>query len=284
MMFLSSLAVFALPLFTFALPVPVPVEERRSLFLNLPLHKRLLLFKRGLFSDALKFSDLGSPVDLGVAVANVLKGPEQACTNAKQLFTALGEGESVGGTDTIGDRAVAGMRRMLGTTGPDDTMQNILKGDLDQAHITALQTLVANPDKTLASLQSYKYLLDTQSTLNATVANVNAIGGSARIRKTVLDTLLPIMQQMEATIDKIGDDFSAQKFVPADQDELLLLVSNSSSSIDGLQALNDSFASSTTAAIQEVQDSFKSLASSIKTAAGIPITPFPSGAAVPCSK
>lgn len=68
----------------------------------------------------------------------------------------------------------------------------------------------------LASLTSYKHLLDTQSTLQATVDNVNAIGGSDKIRQAVLDTLLPIMQKMESTIDKIGDDFSVQKFDPAE--------------------------------------------------------------------
>jgi hypothetical protein len=75
----------ALPLFSLAAPVPVPVEDRRSLFLNLPLHKRLILFKRGLFNEALKFTDLGTPVGVGVAVANVLNGPQQACKSVVPL-------------------------------------------------------------------------------------------------------------------------------------------------------------------------------------------------------
>jgi len=281
-MYFKSFTFLALPLLSLAAPIPVPVEERRSLFLDLPLHKRLLIFKRGLFSDALKFSDLGTPVGVGVAVANLLKGPQKACDNAKQIFTALGDGESAPGTDTIGDRAVAGMRRMLNTTGADDTMKRIFSGNLNADQVTALKTLVANPDKTLASLKSYKYLLDTQATLQATVDNVNAIGGSPGIRQAVLDTLLPIMQKVETTIDKIGDDFSVQKFDPADQDALLKLLSDSSSSVGGLEKLNVSFASSTTAAISNVQTSFDNLATSIKTAAGIAIAPFPEGAAVTC--
>lgn len=32
----------------------------------------------------------------------------------------------------------------------------------------------------------------------------------------MLDTLLPIMQKIETTIDKIGDDFGVQKFDPAE--------------------------------------------------------------------
>ena len=55
------------------------------MFLNLPLHKRLILFKRGLFNEALKFSDLGTPVEIGVAVANIVKGPQQACKSAAPL-------------------------------------------------------------------------------------------------------------------------------------------------------------------------------------------------------
>jgi hypothetical protein len=69
--------------------------------------------------------------------------------SAKQIFTAIGEGESDDGTETIGDRAVAGMRRMLSTTGADDTMQKILSGDLNAEQMAALQSLIANPDKTL---------------------------------------------------------------------------------------------------------------------------------------
>lgn len=69
---------------------------------------------------------------------------------------------------------------------------------------------------TPASLEAYKSLLDTQSTLQATVDNVNAIGGNDRIRQAVLSTILPIIQNMESTIDKMGDDFSVQKFDPAE--------------------------------------------------------------------
>lgn len=44
---------------------------------------------------------------------------------------------------------MAGMKRMLNTTGADDTMKRILSGDLTPDQIAALKTLVANPDKTL---------------------------------------------------------------------------------------------------------------------------------------
>jgi hypothetical protein len=84
-MYFKSFTFLALPLLSLAAPIPVPVEERRSLFLDLPLHKRLLIFKRGLFSDAVKFSDLGTPVGVGVAVANLLKGPQKACKSAPPL-------------------------------------------------------------------------------------------------------------------------------------------------------------------------------------------------------
>lgn len=32
----------------------------------------------------------------------------------------------------------------------------------------------------------------------------------------MLDTIVPIMQNIEVTIDKMGDDFSIQKFDPAE--------------------------------------------------------------------
>ena len=162
----------------------------------------------------------------------------------------------------------------------------------------------------IASLKSYKYLLDTQSTLQATVDNVNAIGGSPKIRQAVSDTLLPIMQKIESTIDKIGDDFGVQKFDPAEyvlslaciptskpltscsfsfllpfnsQDSLLKLLSDSTASVSDLEKLNVSFATSTTAAIKNVQDSFDNLTESVKTAAGIDTAPFPTGDAVTCA-
>lgn len=164
-----------------------------------------------------------------------------------------------------------------------------------------------------ASLESYKYLLETQTTLQATVDNVNAIGGNAKIRQAVLSTILPIIQNIESTIDKMGDDFSVQKFDPAEyvfflmrlrrdfggtdgllflflsslpsnsQDNLLLLVNNSADAIDTLGTLNASFASSTAAAIKNVQASFKGLSDSVKAAAAIPIGPFPAGAPVTCT-
>jgi len=172
---------------------------------------------------------------------------------------------------------------MLNTTGADDTMQKILSGNLDAEQMAALQSLIANPEKTLASLTAYKYLLDTQSTLQATVDNVNAIGGDNKISDEVLKTIVPIMQQIETTIDKMGDDFSIQKFDPADQVSLLALVSNSSDAVNSLQNLNLSFATSTTVAIKNVQTSFDGLEKSIREAANIPIGPFPTGPAVTCA-
>jgi hypothetical protein len=41
------------------------------------------------------------------------------------------------------------MRRMIGTTGVDDTMTAIFKGGLKETQVEALKTLVGNPDKTL---------------------------------------------------------------------------------------------------------------------------------------
>lgn len=38
---------------------------------------------------------------------------------------------------------------MLSTTDADDTMQKILSGDLNAEQMAALQSLIANPEKTL---------------------------------------------------------------------------------------------------------------------------------------
>ena len=43
---------------------------------------------------------------------------------------------------------------MLSTTGADDTMQKILSGDLNAEQMTALQSLIANPNKTLGMCPS----------------------------------------------------------------------------------------------------------------------------------
>lgn len=86
-MLFTSFLFLALPLLSQAAPIPASVEERRSLFLNLPLHRRLILFKRGLFNEALTFSDLGTPVEVGVAVANVVQGSQQACKSVINTTT-----------------------------------------------------------------------------------------------------------------------------------------------------------------------------------------------------
>jgi hypothetical protein len=78
-MYFKSFALLSLLPLSLAAPTPIRVEERRSLSLNLPLYKRLILFKRGLFNEAVKFSDLGKPIDVGVAVANLLHGPQEVC-------------------------------------------------------------------------------------------------------------------------------------------------------------------------------------------------------------
>jgi len=62
----------------------------------------------------------------------------------------------------------------------------------------------------------------------------------------------------------------------------LQLISDSSEAVNNLENLNVSFASSTTAAIENVQKAFNGLAESVKTAAGFPDGPFPTGAAVTC--
>jgi len=253
-----------------ALPVPVkqPITAR-SLYLNLPLRKRLLFFKRGLFNEAITLSDLGGARALGAAVANVVGGPSNVCDVAESLFVRIAEEETAGGVNTIGDRAIAGMKRMLGTLDTADTVAKVLADDLTPTQRRALRLLVAIPDKTIASLRAYKYLLDTQAALQETVALVQGTGGEAALSNEVLDVLVPIMKELEATIDKMGDDFSTNTFNIADQEKLIDIISTSSESVFGLQSLNRSLASGTTAKIEEVSVAFSQLDSSVRGAAAI---------------
>jgi len=236
------------------------------------------LQRRALFADAVKFSNLGDAQGLAAAVGNLIGGPEEVCASVSYLFAALSDGETAGGTTTVGDRAVAGVRKMLGLekmsadAGVDSLIKKILAGpsEFPPKSLRALQDLVANPDKTIASLKSYKYLLDTQTSLQALIDATKKVDGSPQIVTTVSSTVLPVMKSMETIIDKIGGAFSTQSFNPADVDELLKVLSDSSAKVTSLRGMNISFASAVTAAVTVVEGAFTNLADSVKAAAAIP--------------
>lgn len=64
-------------------------------------------------------------------------------SHVKSFFRQLADGESAGGTTTIGDRAVAGARKMLnlqsaGATGLVEMVNDLAEGQLSNSTTTAL--------------------------------------------------------------------------------------------------------------------------------------------------
>ena len=74
-------------------------------------------------------------------------------SHVKSFFEQLAQGESAGGVTTIGDRAVAGARKMLGlqsagTAGLVQMVNDLVSGDLSNSTTTALIQAVSdgNPE------------------------------------------------------------------------------------------------------------------------------------------
>jgi len=234
--------------------------------------------KRSLFANAIKFSKLGDSRAVAAQIGNLIGGPPEVCTLVSYLFGKLQEGESLGGVTTVGDRAVAGMRKMLGLqnlsgdAGVTAMMETLLSGPdrVPPKVLRALQDLVANPEKTIASLKAYKYLIDTRDSLQVLIDTTKRVDGDPSIPSTVSTVVLPIMKKMEGTIDKIGGDFSVQTFNPQDVTDLLSTLDGSADKIKGLRALNKSFAGAVTAQLDVIDKAFENLSTSIKTASAIP--------------
>lgn len=120
---------------------------------------RMVLRKRGLFQQTLEAT--GTTVEeLAAKVTNALTSDPRPCKSIKascvrkltsrltgshviSFFQQLAAGETAGGVTTIGDRAVAGARKMLnlqsaGTAGLVEMVNELVEGQLSNSTTTAL--------------------------------------------------------------------------------------------------------------------------------------------------
>lgn len=69
-----------------------------------------------------------------------------------------------------------------------------------------------NSHETVASLKTYKFLLDTQAGLTNLTDGINNLNGTGLNQvQTLVTQIQPVLLELEDTIDQFGADFSAQK-------------------------------------------------------------------------
>ncbi|EJD54319.1 hypothetical protein AURDEDRAFT_179507 [Auricularia subglabra TFB-10046 SS5] len=228
----------------------------------------------GIFDKALSLADITDPVAFGVKFANTLSSDPRICEPVQTLVNALLDGENAGGANSIGDRAMVGARKLLGLEAQGDAgLVTVLNGLLDGSYPpnvkTALQQAIQNPAKTIASLNAYKYLVDTQVALSDLAATTQTIGGNSSIVTEVDNNITPALQSVEAIIDKIGADFSVGNVVSQGEDinQILDQLTASSNAVAGLRTLNGALASSITAATDKATAAMQQLVDSAKDAA-----------------
>ncbi|KZV99259.1 hypothetical protein EXIGLDRAFT_725885 [Exidia glandulosa HHB12029] len=234
----------------------------------------------GIFEKALQLADIGDPAAYGVKFANTLSSDPRICDPVQQLVTALIDGENAGGVNSVGDRAIVGARKLLGLESQGDAgLVTVLSGLLDGSYPpnvkTALQQAIQNPAKTIASLQTYKLLVDVQVALGDLATTTANIGGNSTIVNEVDSNLTPALQSVEAIIDKIGADFSVGNVASQGEDitQILDTLTKSSDSIAALPASNGALASSVTDATNKAIDTMQALVESAKNAAQLAQTP-----------
>jgi len=241
-----------------------------------------LVTNDGIFDKALQLADITDPTSYAAKVANELSSDPSICAPVQQLVQALIAGESdPTGVNSIGDRAIVGARKLLGfqdagDSGLVDMLNDLATGNYTTNVKTALQQAVQNPPKTLASLQTYKYLVDAQAALQDLSTLVGQVGGNSSI-VTAVSTILPSLQQVEAIIDKIGADFSVQNLLDQNVDiqNVLATLNSTSTNVTTLPDFNRALQTSITTATKTATDAMTALASSAASAASIAASSTP---------
>jgi uncharacterized protein YjeT (DUF2065 family) len=228
----------------------------------------------GIFEKALVLAGISDPIAFGVQFANTLSSDPRICDPVQQLVTALLSGETEVGVNSIGDRAIVGARKLLGLAAEGDAgLVTVLNGLLDGSYPpnvkTALQKAIQNPTKTLASLQTYKYLVDTQVSLNELATTTQNIGGNGTIVKAIDENITPVLQSVEALIDKIGSDFTVGSVASQTDDiqQILNALDASTEAISGLRGSNGALAASVTALTDTAVANMQLLVDSARAAA-----------------
>jgi len=268
---LSYSSGFALFLFLSSCAFSVPVRRLAA-----------LVTSDGIFTKAFTLADITNSTAYAVKVANTLSSDPRICAPVLQILADLLAGESdTSGVNTVGDRAIVGARKLLGFQ--DDGDQGLVEmlsalstADYAPNVQTAMQQAVQNPPKTLASLQTYKFLVDTQAALLDLSSTVAKVGGNSSI-VTNIDNIVPALQSVEAIIDKIGADFSVQNVIDqgVDIQQVLALLQSSATNVTALADLNKSLASSITAATKTATTAMENLATAAQAAASIAASSIP---------
>lgn len=233
-----------------------------------------IVTNEGIFEKALALADITDPVAFGNQFANTLSSDPRICAPVQDLVAALLNGENAGGANSIGDRAIVGARKLLGLESEGDAgLVTVLDGLIDGSYPanvqTALQQAIQFPNKTLTSLDTYKFLVDTQVALNNLASITQNIGGNGTIVSTIETTITPALQNVEAIIDKIGSDFSVQNVVSqgVDIQSILAQLTSSADAVSGLQGMNGMLASSVESATSAAVTVMQNLVSSANAAA-----------------
>ncbi|KAL5484808.1 hypothetical protein ACEPAI_7450 [Sanghuangporus weigelae] len=241
---------------------------------------RLFLGRRGLFEETLQATS--STVDeIAAKIANALTDDPTPCSHVKSFFRQLAAGESVGGTTTIGDRAVAGARKMLGlqsagTSGLVQMVNEIIDGQLSNSTTTALIQALSNSARTIASLKTYKFLLDTQVALTNLTNGVAALNGTGLKQvEELANQIQPVLVDLEGTIDRFGADFSVQQVTNQANDvqKILSLVEDGNGNVQKLKGLNKENQHTVNILIDAAQDSMNQLSAAAQQASTLANSP-----------
>jgi len=237
---------------------------------------RALLRKRGLFEQTLQATDL-TVNEIAATIANSLTSDPRPCSHVLSFFQQLAAGETAGGVTTIGDRAVAGARKMLGlqsagTAGLVQMVTELKDGSLSNQTTTALIQALSNSARTIASLKTYKFLLDTQSGLTNLTNGINGLNGTGLAPvQSLVTQIQPVLVNLENTIDQFGADFSVQNVASqaSDIQQILALVEDGNGNVQKLKGLNKANQQSVNTLIEAAQNSMNQLAAAAQEASNI---------------
>ncbi|KAH8119623.1 hypothetical protein DFH11DRAFT_458253 [Phellopilus nigrolimitatus] len=234
---------------------------------------RLLLRRRGLFEETLAVT--GDTTDeLAAKITNALTDDPAPCSHVKSFFQQLAAGESAGGVTTIGDRAVAGARKMLGLqaagmAGLTQMVNEVVEGELSNSTTIALVQALSNSARTIASLKTYKFLLDTQAGLTNLTNGIGQLNGTGlKPVQDLVSQIQPVLASLEDTIDQFGADFSVQQVSnqTSDIQKIISLVEDGNGNVQKLKGLNKENQQTVNNLIDAAQNSMNQLAAAAQEA------------------